>query len=172
MGQMKVPSSPKLYTTIYDNLKGVDYSCDETEVAKIRTPSGLNMISDDGGNPVKRRGWRVVQDIDCGEIFKIIFHEDDESNFAKDKIYIIAETGIYVVVKDKVTGEETTIPIKEETITNAEYFLFDKKVFVIVNGNIYRLHGTEASSVEDDAYVPEVTITLKPDEQVAHRLMQ
>lgn len=54
----------KTYSTIrYEKLKGVDFTNDSTQVSRSRSPDGLNMISDEGGNPVKRRGWEVYDSV-------------------------------------------------------------------------------------------------------------
>lgn len=161
MAQMNIPSSPALYTTHYKELKGVDYSCDLTEVNRRRTPSGLNMISDDGGNPVKRLGWRVESDVNCGKIFEIIFNKDDKSDYDPLKKYIIGETGIYAVVTKN--GVKSIINILSKNINTARHFMFNGVVYVFVNGGMYKLEGVEAKSVEDAAYVPEVTISKNPD---------
>ena len=161
MAQMNIPDSPKLYSTRYEQLKGVDYSCDLTEVSAKRTPTGLNMISDNGGNPIKRVGWRVDADINCGNIFEIIFNEDDKSEYDPLKKYIIGETGIYAVVtKD---GVQSVVTVLAKNITTARYFMFNAEVYVFVNGGMYKLEGIEAKSIEDAAYVPEVTISKNPD---------
>ena len=60
MAQQKLPSVPNPRTTIYDNLLGVDFRADQTEVERRRSPNMVNMISDLGGNPVKRDGFRKV----------------------------------------------------------------------------------------------------------------
>lgn len=59
MTQFTLPQPPTVHTTIYNDLKGVDFSSDPTMVYKKRSPTGLNMISDEGGNPKKRTGWEV-----------------------------------------------------------------------------------------------------------------
>lgn len=41
-------------------LLGVDYQADQTQVDRKRSPDMVNMISDFGGNPVKRDGYRKV----------------------------------------------------------------------------------------------------------------
>ena len=160
MAQMNIPDSPKLYATHYNDLKGVDYSRDLTEVNRKRTPTGLNMISDNGGNPIKRRGWRVDADVNCGEIFEIIFNEDDSGEYDPLKKYIIGSTGIYAVVtKD---GVQSIVTVLSKNITTARYFMFDAKVYVFVNGGMYQLEGVEAKSIEDAAYVPEERTRPKP----------
>lgn len=60
MGQQKLPDIPSPRTTIYDNLLGVDFRADQTEVERRRSPNMVNMISDVGGNPIKRDGYRKV----------------------------------------------------------------------------------------------------------------
>lgn len=59
MGQYNLPAAPTVHTTIYNDLKGVDFSTDPSLVYKKRSPTALNMISDEGGNPKKRTGWKV-----------------------------------------------------------------------------------------------------------------
>lgn len=60
MAQQSLPNVPNPRTTIYDNLLGVDFRADQTEVERRRSPDMVNMISDLGGNPVKRDGFRKV----------------------------------------------------------------------------------------------------------------
>ena len=62
MAQMKVPEAPREYATQYHNLLGVDYQADQTEVDRRRSPDMVNMVSDFGGNPTKRDGFRAVGD--------------------------------------------------------------------------------------------------------------
>lgn len=66
MGQLKVPDAPREYATHYRQLLGVDYQSDQTEISPRRSPEMINMISDLGGNPVKRPGYRVVGDAYAG----------------------------------------------------------------------------------------------------------
>ena len=63
MAQLSVPSAPKEYSTQYRVLLGVDFRADQTEVDRRRSPDMVNMISDFGGNPVKRDGYREVAPI-------------------------------------------------------------------------------------------------------------
>jgi hypothetical protein len=58
--QMKIPPKPKLSTITYQDLKGADFSQDQSLVKRDRSPDLLNMVSDQGGLPVKRRGWEVL----------------------------------------------------------------------------------------------------------------
>lgn len=60
MAQLTVPDAPREYATHYHELLGVDYQADQTEVDRRRSPDMVNMISDFGGNPIKRDGFRKV----------------------------------------------------------------------------------------------------------------
>lgn len=62
MAQLTVPSEPKTYTTVYEQLFGVDFKRDITSVDNAHSPDMVNMISDFGGNPVKRDGYRRYGD--------------------------------------------------------------------------------------------------------------
>ena len=56
---VEVPKEPKIYTTVYDNFRGVDLTNDDSNVFKRRSPDGMNMVPDVDGRPRKRRGWKV-----------------------------------------------------------------------------------------------------------------
>ncbi|NLV87704.1 MAG: hypothetical protein GX025_10900, partial [Clostridiales bacterium] len=60
MAQMKMPPKPRTSTIMYEDLKGADFSQDQSLVRRDRSPDLLNMISDQGGLPIKRRGWEVL----------------------------------------------------------------------------------------------------------------
>ena len=56
---VEVPKEEKVYTTIYDNFKGVDFTNDASNVWRHRSPSGKNMLPDLDGRPYKRKGWEI-----------------------------------------------------------------------------------------------------------------
>lgn len=47
-------------TTIYNRFHGADFSSDPSNVNPKRSPYCINMISDEGGMPEKRLGWRTM----------------------------------------------------------------------------------------------------------------
>ena len=147
MAKMNIPTSPTLHYTYYDDLLGADFSCDSTECNAKRSPDLLNMISDNGGNPVKRLGWR--QKYSLGETEKIIkLYIDDKA------LYAITTAGVYRVINGTVTK------LIDKTIERAEIVKFDGKVYVFANG-IYEI-GNTFKDVLEEAYVPETIISRKP----------
>ena len=57
---IKLPAAQKVYTTKYDNFRGVDFTNDPSNVWYRRTPDGMNMLPDESGRPFKRTGWKKV----------------------------------------------------------------------------------------------------------------
>lgn len=62
MAQMTVPAEPSYKTTTYNGLKGADFANDPSLVARNHSPDLVNMISDNGGSPIKRKGWEVTDE--------------------------------------------------------------------------------------------------------------
>ena len=63
MKKMEIPSfsSPSIVVRQYLQFKGLDQSADESQIDPARSPLAVNMISDAGGSPQKRIGWRTVR---------------------------------------------------------------------------------------------------------------
>lgn len=147
MAKMNIPSAPSLRYTYYDNLLGVDFSCDPTECNRRRSPDALNIISDNGGNPVKRLGWRTKYDLGTGSVLKL--YVDDAV------MYAIKTDGIYRIAEGVVTK------VTDRQIEKAEIVKFGGKVYAFAGG-FYEIGG-ELKDVLDDPYIPEVTVSRKPD---------
>ena len=54
------PNPPTVYTKRYDRFAGVDFSTDPSRIDDSRSPHAVNLISDAGGYPEKRVGWRTL----------------------------------------------------------------------------------------------------------------
>lgn len=71
MAQMTLPAAPNYKRTSYSGLLGCDFSVDPSLVDRRHSPDCLNMISDNGGNPIKRKGWEIVNNSSNGKIENI-----------------------------------------------------------------------------------------------------
>ncbi len=60
MKHIRIQSGVSVRTAVYNSFRGVDFSVDPTLVDKTRSPWAPNMISDTGGMPEKRLGYRTV----------------------------------------------------------------------------------------------------------------
>ena len=58
---LKVPEVDPPKTIQYTDLKGVDWSKDASLIDRHHAADILNMISDEGGAPIKRKGWEVLR---------------------------------------------------------------------------------------------------------------
>ena len=175
MAQLTVPSAPKEYATQYRELLGVDYQADQTEVDRRRSPDMVNMISDFGGNPIKRDGYRKVGlgyaalvMVD-GKIYGVyaspllfsvtelslngyVFHEDDVRtypvNVGKVKAVFAYQRNIYTIAEKMMVCFDT-----------------EKKTFTGVGTGAGMMSinavGESAPAFEDN--IPDTVISLKPD---------
>ena len=123
MAQMTVPSAPREFATHYRELLGVDYQADQTEVDRRRSPDMVNMISDFGGNPVKRDGYRRV-----GMHYSSLVMIDGQ-------IY-----GVY--------ASDTKLEISKLSLDGYEFEVISTKVINIVVGEIKAVF-----AYQDDVYV-------------------
>lgn len=111
MAQLTLPSAPAYRRTSYSGLLGADFSVDPALVDKRHSPDLLNMISDNGGNPVKRKGWEIAKDYGDGEIENIwSFYMDDQRyivftvNEDEDaSLHCIKENGVECALGNGVT---------------------------------------------------------------------
>lgn len=181
MAQQKLPNVPSPRTTIYDNLLGVDFRADQTEVERRRSPMMVNMISDLGGNPIKRDGYRRVADAYAG----IVIANSESYGVRVDL------TGIVIVPISIGSGESIIEEDATRAITVPNTFVFDdiiavfgyqQYVFVMCsNGAIkadvierdYQITGVGAGMMSTDAVgssapicgeiVPLSIIGMQPD---------
>ena len=152
MAKVKVPSMPDLYTTKYETLRGVDYSVTPAEVSKEHSPDMVNMISDKGGNPIKRVGWRKLKKLDS---------EIKDIHSSMDSMYIATDKNVY-----KYPTYEKIFDTKD-TINNIEkitIFSFDNKLGYtgVADGKYFYKVGKSIND-EDDSTIPTMIISKKPD---------
>lgn len=116
MAQLSGGSSRTYYTNQYDSFKGADFSTDSSLVDRKRSPDCLNMISDNGGNPVKRKGWEYWQNIGMS-IDNIWDYTDDNGSIivanAGGNIYAADDNGVTKVLTLS-TGAEKRVAINAD----------------------------------------------------------
>ena len=108
MAQFTIPAAPAAYQTVYAGFKGVDLTTDALKISPSRASMALNMISDAGGNPEKRVGWRTLHALD-GRINGLHPMEIGGKEFviihAGTKLYLYdAEAG---EIKDKMAAKQS-----------------------------------------------------------------
>lgn len=174
--QQALPTAPKVHTTLYGDLKGVDFTNDPAIVCRKRSPSAVNMLSDKGGNPKKRTGWKTeLKQAD----FKAVYPSDKE--IAVQNLYafepggmkhLVIFTNVAVFVKrGPILSLLTDLSdvVKEPyrgfffTSSNGDagfYFFGSEKLWA------YKCTGPETFSVSPvTAYVPHIRIRDAPKGQ-------
>ena len=175
MAQITVPSAPKEYATHYTELLGVDFQADQTQVDRRRSPDMVNMISDFGGNPVKRDGYRRV-----GENYAALLMVDNTT------YGVYASSTAFAVSEVKLNGYEFEVL---NTYTRAGYvgtiratFAHQKCIYVLTGVALISFDsetkeislvgigtgmmstgsiGASAPAYEDN--IPDTVIGLKPN---------
>jgi len=175
--QMPGQAEWKREVTAYSNLRGVDFSVDPSLVDKTRSPYCPNIISDEGGNPVKRVGWRILHYIEspCNGLF---FAEIDGVDYyvahGGTKIYMWNDTAENAGNSTNFSNSgisEHTQPVCEEIyndVNNARSTAFffrenGKDGLYIMTGREYLVFdGETVSPVSDNAKVPVILISRLP----------
>ncbi len=147
-------SSPVAKAVRYDKFRGVDFSTDPSLVANYRSPYAPNMISDSGGQPEKRLGWRKIHSIDSpinGLYYGTIGQNKVFLAHGGTKLYKWSDTEAPTVLK---TG-----------IANAKSVLFSMagKLWILTGGEYLVYDGTSVTDVTANAYVPITVIARAPN---------
>ena len=164
---LKVPSAPSTNTIKYTNLLGCDFSQEASLVDRAHSPDMVNMISDEGGNPVKRTGWEHIADIantyKVYDVWSVGFEHREHviicrcSSEESDKE--ISELNIE-------TGEITTLTSSAGDIQFAHQI--GNSFFVMKGGVVYEITESDTepyaiTATEREPYVPTTIISRPPD---------
>lgn len=153
MAAYKIPDSPKKYKTEYSKFKGVDLSSNPTQVDSARGASGtVNLISDSGGFPEKRKGWRVLLNVEkpVNGLYRGII---------KGKEYFLVHGGTRLY-----QWTDSSIKELKSGLTNGKgtAFTLNDKIYVLTGGEYLVFDGETVKDATADAYVPTTTIANKP----------
>lgn len=181
---LTVPASPRLYTTYYANLKGVDLYNAPTETNRSHAADILNMMLDpDGGFPCKRVGWRYFKDLrESSEgsyvdtkvlaAYHDVTHNCDLIGTERKLWHYNCETEVWTVIRNSLTAStHCTITRYEDNV----YISMFGTMFYMTPDNMASpaLNGyTEISPTNYAAgsggwtgsnYIPTTVIAKKPD---------
>lgn len=154
------PPKKQIKTTEYNNLAGVDFSQEAANVDNNRSPYCLNMISDNGKNPVKRNGWETMLQLES-PVHNVWITR------LNNTVYTLVHTGTKVYRIDKTDGTYTAAVLRDN-VSNSKGcgFFFregDKDGFYILTGGEYLVFdGTKCTDVSANAYVPTTVIARTP----------
>ena len=141
------------YTTAYRKFRGVDMSTDPALIDNTRSPYAPNLISDSGGYPEKRPGWRTVYTL-SGRINGIHSLTSD----GETHTLIHAGTAIYKAGANGSTTQLKTGVANARSIS----FVCVGKLWILTGAEYLVYDGTLLRDVTDIAHVPTVTVGSEP----------
>ena len=156
MPVFSLPAGKTRHTTVYSSFKGVDFSSDTTKIDNARSPFAPNVISDSGGYPQKRTGWRELLSVKApvNGLFRTVLD---------GTAYWLAHGGdtLYRFFPD---GEQQ--PVVLRTGLNDGFsagFTAGGFFYLLTGGDYLRFDGQAAVPVSEVATVPTVTISRLPN---------
>lgn len=152
---------------VYQQFRGIDLLTDDTQIDDSRSPWAVNLISDAGGYPEKRVGWRTIHKFsDNGQINGLwSFTLDGERQ-------MIVHTGTKLVrlKQPDITSLSWTEdkPMTEVVLKTglnndkSTGFYFNGDLWILTGKEYLHYDGKEVKNVEDEAYIPTTTTGAKP----------
>lgn len=154
---IRVSPAPKPLRTVYDNFKGVDFSTDDLLVDKNHSPFCLNMISDKGGQPEKRAGWRILKTVEAP-----VNAIQQGSIGGKSIILIHGGTKLYKYENNELTEIASGLNNVRSSIFFAEHQT-KTKGFILTGREYLVYDGEIAQDVSKIATIPLFTIAKTPE---------
>lgn len=144
-------------TSIYGSFKGNDFSVDPSLVDKSRSPYAPNLISDTGGMPEKRLGWRVLHTLEQpvnGLWYGEINGQKTFIAHGGTKIYKCSATSTEIIKEGINNAKSSAFFMRSADDTG--------KMYILTGNEFLCYDGTTCKSVSDEAYVPTVIISRNP----------
>lgn len=153
MATYSIPESPKKYKTEYSNFKGVDFSSNPTQIDDKRGAIGtVNLISDPGGFPEKRKGWRKL--LECEGPVNGLYRGTIDN---EDHLLVHGGTKLYKWTDNEITQLKTGL-----TNARGTSFVMGGKIYILTGGEYLVYDGEEVKYVSEVAYIPTTTIANSP----------
>ena len=160
--KLSIPTKSDPERTEYKKLRGVDFSVDESQVDMTRSPDMVNMISDEGGNPVKRKGWSKLAQA-TGEIKNLW------SFYMENKRWFLVATDTYIQEFKLDTGFTETTKLIDSTSDDKLGFFYKSEtaggfyVFDKTKGYYFTITDDKLVINDIEPYVPLVLIARSPE---------
>lgn len=147
---------------VYQKFRGIDLLTDETQIDDSRSPWAVNLISDAGGYPEKRLGWRTVhrftvpekQSAQVNGIWPFTLNGKDQ---------IIVHVGARLVRLDpRAEGYAETVLMSGLNDARSTGFYFGGDLWVLTGNDFLHYDGEKAVHVTDEAYIPTTSTGAKP----------
>ncbi len=151
-----VPAQTKVMLKRYSSFRGVDFSSDPSLVDDKRSPWAPNLISDAGGFPEKRLGWRTLHQMDAPVNGIFFFTRNGERHMlchAGDKLYKIPDEGQPQLLRQGLYSHRSCA------------FAMGGRLWILTGGEYLAYDGETVCAAADLAYVPITTIPKSTTER-------
>ena len=153
------PSGPKIRVKNYSSFRGVDFSSDPSKVDDRRSPWAPNLISDAGGFPEKRLGWRTIHHFD-GPVHGIFFFKNESGDYrlchAGDKLWLLGGETPQLLRSNLYQGRSRAFPM-------------GGKLWILTGGQYLAFDGAAVRDASDLAYVPITTVPSSTTDRVSYQ---
>lgn len=155
-------SGVDIETSVYEKFKGADFSTDPSLIKPYRSPMCTNMISDEGGMPVKRTGWRTL--FSTGAEIHGLWYLAHEGS-----VHFIAHSGAKLLRWDDdglgETGEPTELMSGLSNVSGAQSAAaaLGGKLWILTGAEYIVYDGATAARVADSAYAYAPTTVISRD---------
>ena len=141
-------------TKRYNRFRGVDFSTDPALVDDTRSPWAPNMVSDRGGMPEKRPGWRTVRTL-SGKINGLFSAEIGGTR------HLLAHAGtkLYRWYTDNTAPAELATGLPDEKSTAV---FMGGYLWIFTGTKLMRYNGTTCVEASGVAYAPLTVISSAP----------
>lgn len=144
----------------YEQFKGADFTTDPSQVDANRSPWPVNLISDAGGFPEKRAGWRTLKRLNgrANGLFRLA---------AQGETHLLAHVGQSLWRWDLETPTLLYSGLNDE---RSQGFVQGERLYLLT-GNAYLTYGADESGgtavygvrpVQEAAYLPTTCISRDP----------
>ena len=151
-------------TTVYSSFKGVDFSVDPSLVDDSRSPYAPNLISDIGGLPEKRLGWREI--VKVNKPINGIWRGEVTVDGALKEIFIVhGGSELYTITKENDTYTAKSIKSSINNARSTGFFMNDgegMKLYILTGKEYLVYDGKTVKNASDSAYVPIILISRNP----------
>lgn len=156
MAILPIPSFKKRYTTVYNSFRGVDLSGDSTKIDNTRSPWAPNLVSDKGGLPEKRVGWRRLARVEApvNGLFYLSLNGEDHW-------LVHGGTKLYRWHPEQEDGAPETLYGAIHSAPSSA-FASGGRLYILTGREYLCYDGAQVRRVADLATVPTVTISRPP----------
>lgn len=142
-------------TTKYEKFRGIDFSTDPALADGTRSPWAPNMISDMGGMPEKRPGWRVLRSME-GAINGLFSAEFNGIRH----LLVHAGTNLWRWYEDSSISAELLASGLPNSKSTAVYM--KEKLWIFTGLKLLVYDGSSCTPASDGAYIPLTVIGSSP----------